>query len=82
MAESESPWLSPDAVYELTAAKRWSTQCKRLAEMGIRFRVNAVGRPLVEKSDVLSTPKPKRKPAEPDWSALPKRGPLRQTPND
>jgi len=65
----ESPWLSPDAVQEMTAAVRWATQCKRLAEMGIPFRPNAVGRPLVEKSAVLSQPK-KRKPAEPDWSTI------------
>jgi len=65
----ESPWLSPDAVQEMTAAARWATQCKRLAKMGIPFRPNAVGRPLVEKSAVLSQPK-KRKPAEPDWSAI------------
>ena len=45
MVNDESPWLSPDAVQEMTEAKRWATQCKRLAEMGVPFRPNAIGRP-------------------------------------
>ena len=63
-------WLTPDEVVELTARKRWSAQCKALAGMGVPFRPNAVGRPLVERSAVLSDkPKPKKK-WEPDWNAI------------
>lgn len=64
-------WLTPDEVQELTALKRWSAQCRALARMGIPFRPNAVGRPLVERDAVL-----KKKPAkaakqwEPNWTAL------------
>lgn len=50
-------WLTPDEVVELTARTRWSAQCRKLAEMGVPFRPNAVGRPLVERASVLSNPK-------------------------
>ena len=66
-----STWLLPEEVAQLTDRKRWSAQCRALAQMGIPFRPNAVGRPLVERSAVLSEDKAKaRKPSEPDWSAL------------
>lgn len=48
-----SPWLSPDEVAELTAFKTWKRQCLALAQMGIPFRPNRVGRPLVERAAVL-----------------------------
>ena len=63
-------WLSPDEVEELTAKKRWSAQCRALGMMGIPFRPNAVGRPLVERVAVLSAPKTARKKPEPNWGAL------------
>lgn len=61
-----SAWLTPDEVTELTARIRWTAQCRALASMGVPFRPNAVGRPLVERSAVLKT-KPERKPTEPNW---------------
>lgn len=64
-------WLTPDEVTQLTAKKRWSAQCKALTSMGIPFRPNAVGRPLVERAIALisrAPPKPKRR--EPDFSSL------------
>lgn len=64
-------WLTPDEVTQLTAKKRWSAQCKALTMMGIPFRPNAVGRPLVERATALisrASPKPKRR--APDFSSL------------
>lgn len=61
-------WLTPAEVEEQTARTRWSTQCKMLAQMGVPFRPNAVGRPLVERAAVLrypngrTNPKPKTVP--------------------
>lgn len=63
-----SLWLTPDEVHELTSLKRWSAQCRALARMGVPFRPNAVGRPLVERSAVTKA-KPERQPAEPKWAA-------------
>lgn len=63
-------WLTSAEVEELTARQRWSAQCRALAAMGIPFRPNAVGRPLVERAVILSQagkPKPKQ---EPNWGAL------------
>lgn len=61
-------WLTPDEVVELTARTRWSAQCRKLAEMGVPFRPNAVGRPLVERAAVLSKPKnPGRRKTVPRW---------------
>lgn len=67
-------WLTPDEVEELTAKKRWSAQCRALAIMGIPFRPNAVGRPLVERAAVLSQPAKTRPKPEPYW------GPIRGKP--
>lgn len=64
-------WLSPDEVAELTDCKRRDVQCKRLAAMGIPFRPNYAGRPLVERAAVLKyKERPERKPSEPDWDAI------------
>jgi hypothetical protein len=66
-----SPWLTPDEVAELTDAKRRTTQCKRLAEMGVPFTPNYAGRPLVEYSAALKYKKrADKKAAEPDWNAI------------
>jgi hypothetical protein len=65
-----SPWLSPEEVEELTDRKRWSAQCRALAGMGIPFRPNAVGRPLVERTAVLSGPKRERVRTVPNWDAI------------
>ena len=63
-------WLSAEGVEELTGRKRWTAQCRQLALMGIPFRPNAVGRPLVERSAVLSSPAPAKRKPEPNWSAI------------
>jgi hypothetical protein len=67
-----SPWLSADEVAELTARQKWKAQCRALAGMGIPFRVNAVGRPLVERVSVLTADRRAKaaKPTEPDWSKV------------
>lgn len=66
-----SPWLTPDEVTELTDAKRRTTQCKRLAEMGIPFTPNYAGRPLVECGAALKYKKrADKQAAEPDWNAI------------
>lgn len=53
MGELVSPWLSAEEVTELTGRKRWKAQAFALARMGIPFRPNGFGRPLVERSAVL-----------------------------
>jgi hypothetical protein len=62
-------WLPPEEVYELTGKRRWSAQCRALARMGIPFRPNDVGRPLVERAAVTTATKPKPK-AVPNWGAI------------
>lgn len=64
-------WLTADEVETLTERKRWRAQCRMLARMGVPFRPNAVGRPLVERAAVLSSPPVSReRRTRPDWSAL------------
>lgn len=70
MSGGDSAWLSPAEVQELTARKRHSCQCRVLAEMGIPFLPNAIGRPLVERTAVLSSPAPAKKAKGPNWAAL------------
>ncbi|WP_408953006.1 DUF4224 domain-containing protein [Lysobacter sp. Hz 25] len=66
-------WLTPDEVGELTGLKpnSWKAQCRKLAAMGIKFRPNGAGRPLVERAAVLAgtTRRTAAKP-QPNWSAL------------
>jgi hypothetical protein len=62
-------WLTPAEVEDLTARKRWAAQCRALAQMGVAFRANAVGRPLVERAAVVSAPV-RHKKREPDWSQI------------
>lgn len=63
-------WLTPDEVSELTDRKRWKAQCRALADMGVPFKPNAVGRPLVERAIVCSSKPKGRRKAEPNWSAI------------
>jgi hypothetical protein len=63
-------WLTPDELHELTGRQRYSAQCRALASMGVPFRPNAIGRPLVERSAVLSSPAPAKRKAQPNWSAI------------
>ena len=62
-------WLTPEEVCELTGKQRWAAQCRALARMGVPFRPNGVGRPLVERAAVSTTTKPRPKP-KPNWSAI------------
>ena len=64
-------WLTPDEVAELTARKRCASQCAMLAQMGISYRPNGAGRPLVERAAVLRyLGKPERVRDTPNWDAL------------
>ena len=65
-------WLLPEEVAELTARTRWTAQCRKLAEMGVPFKPNGVGRPLVERAAVTRTEtasKPRQKRG-PNWDAI------------
>lgn len=62
-------WLTPSEVETLTGKVRWKAQCRALAGMGVPFKLNAVGRPLVERDRVL-TVKPSKRSTEPDWGAI------------
>lgn len=70
-AESQR-WLNPDEVGELTdlAPTSYKAQCRVLAEMGIPFLPNRVGRPLVECAVVETKPAARRRKAEPNWGAI------------
>lgn len=65
-------WLTPDEVSELTglAPNSWKAQCRRLAQMGVPFTPNGVGRPLVERALVLVQPAQQKKAKGPNWSAI------------
>jgi hypothetical protein len=63
-------WLSQDEVFDLTAKQRWKSQCRALAAMGVPFRPNAVGRPLVERAAVVSAPAKRPARTEPNWGAI------------
>lgn len=58
MSAAAETWLHPDEVAELTGRVRWSAQCRVLARMGVPFRPNGFGRPLVERAAVLKHRKP------------------------
>lgn len=45
-------FLAPEEIQHLTGKKRPSAQRRVLAHMGIRFRVNSLGRPVVCRSAV------------------------------
>jgi hypothetical protein len=62
-------WLTPDDVQRLTGAKQRKLQAARLRRMGVPFRLNALGEPLVEPEAVRVT-KRKERAQEPNWSAL------------
>jgi hypothetical protein len=63
-------WLSPEEVEELTDRFRWTAQCRALARMGVPFRPNAAGRPLVEREAVCSVPAKAKAKRGPNWDAL------------
>lgn len=65
-------WLPRESVAELTgtAPTSFKAQRKRLQIMGVPFTTAFTGRPLVDPESVAHNPKPRRKAAAPDWSAL------------
>lgn len=63
------PWLSAEAVAHMTGTKRRRLQCERLKAMGVPFRTNWIGCPLVEAARVL-TVVPIRGHAAPDWGKV------------
>lgn len=65
-------WLTPDEVGELTGLKpnSYKAQCRRLAVMGVPFRPNAIGRPLVQRDTVLDKPKKAKAWKGPNWDAI------------
>lgn len=64
-------WLTVAEVAVLTECSRSSTQCLRLAKMGIPFRQNFAGRPLVERAAVLRHhERPERARDQPNWNAI------------
>lgn len=65
-------WLTPDEVGELTGLKpnSYKAQCRRLAMMGVPFRPNAIGRPLVQRDAVLEKPKKSKPWRGPNWDAI------------
>ena len=68
-----STWLSPAEVAELTGLKpnSWRAQARRLAAMGVPFRLNGVGRPLVERAAVCkASTNAAKKPKGPNWEAI------------
>lgn len=68
-------WLTPEEVAELTGLERsWKAQARKLAQMGVPFRLNGVGRPLVERSVVLMQPAKRERKAEPNWGAIRRSG--------
>ena len=50
-----SAWLTAAEVAELTGRVRHGAQSRKLSELGVPFRLNAQGRPLVERAAVLTT---------------------------
>ncbi len=67
---SES-FLTPDEVFEITDKVRWSAQCRALARLGVPFKPNAAGRPLVARADYFSADgsTSTRRVTSPNWSA-------------
>lgn len=64
-------WLTPEEVWQLTERKTRSAQCRALSAMGVPFRPNAAGRPLVERRAILRYAEtPRRQAAQPDFSAI------------
>lgn len=63
-------WLTPDELHQLTGRKRWSAQARALASAQIPFRLNTQGRPLVERSAVITTTTKTAAPKAPRWERL------------
>ncbi len=65
-----TPWLTAAEVKELTGRVRHGAQARKLAELSVPFRLNAQGRPLVERSAVLTTEPRPAQTVEPRWDRL------------
>jgi hypothetical protein len=72
MSAAESPWMTPAEVSELTGLlpNSWAAQRRKLLAMGVPFRPNAAGRPLVERATVLTTAQPRKPRKGPNWDAI------------
>lgn len=73
MTSAETTWLTPAEVGELTGLlpNSWAAQRRKLLAMGVPFRPNAAGRPLVERVAVLAGEQKRSKPAKgPNWDGL------------
>lgn len=72
MSTADNTWLTPAEVGELTGLlpNSWAAQRRKLLAMGIPFRPNAAGRPLVERAAVLTAPKPRTARKGPNWDAM------------
>lgn len=62
------PFLEPDALAMLTGYRRKTKQIEQLRTMGIPFRVNAAGRPIVAVSAIDGVRQPVDATALPAWT--------------
>lgn len=62
-----TPWLTADELHDLTGRIKWQAQCRALSAMGVPYRPNAQGRPLVERAAVLKHRERDRRTTEPEW---------------
>ena len=71
MGDALTAWLSAAEIEALTGRKRHSAQARKLAEMSIPFRPSGTGRPLVERSAVLTAER-KSTAKGPRWDRMPR----------
>lgn len=62
------PFLEPDAVALLTGYRQKGKQIEQLRVMGIPFRINAAGRPIVAVSAIDGVRKPVDATTLPAWT--------------
>lgn len=62
------PFLEPEAVARLTGYRQKAKQIAQLREMGIPFRVNAAGHPIVATSAIDGVRKPVEGTTLPAWT--------------
>ena len=62
------PFLEPDAVAKLTGYRQKAKQIAQLRTMGVPFRVNAAGRPIVATSAIDGVRKPVDGTPIPAWT--------------
>lgn len=62
-----SQFLSPAEVAQLTGRKHAKLQIDNLRKNGIPFTVNASGRPIVNRDNLIGQPKPQKIKQQPQW---------------